>query len=87
MANETKKVRITYSTSFIGVQGDQKDTIRRLGFTKLQQTVEQLDTPGHSWDDPQGASPGDCGRNRRITPDLTTETAFVGHSSIWSEEP
>jgi large subunit ribosomal protein L30 len=45
MASETKKVRITYSTSFIGVQGDQKDTIRRLGFTKLQQTVEQPDTP------------------------------------------
>jgi len=45
MASEAKKVRITYSTSFIGVQSDQKDTIRRLGFTKLGQTVEQPDTP------------------------------------------
>jgi len=45
MASDAKKVRITYSTSFIGVQSDQKDTIRRLGFTKLGQTVEQPDTP------------------------------------------
>jgi large subunit ribosomal protein L30 len=45
MASEAKKVRITYSTSFIGVQSDQKDTIRRLGFTKRGQTVEQPDTP------------------------------------------
>jgi large subunit ribosomal protein L30 len=45
MASESKKLRITYSTSAIGVQFDQKDTIRRLGFTKLRQTVEQADTP------------------------------------------
>ena len=43
MPTESKKLRITYSTSSIGVQYDQKDTIRRLGFTKLNQTVEQLD--------------------------------------------
>lgn len=45
MASEDKKVRVTYSTSFIGVKYDQKATIRRLGFTKLGQTVEQPDTP------------------------------------------
>lgn len=45
MANESKKLRVTYRTSFIGVQSDQKDTIRRLGFTRLGQTVEQPDTP------------------------------------------
>ncbi len=45
MSNETKKLRVTYSTSFIGVKADQKATIRRLGFTRLGQTVEHLDTP------------------------------------------
>lgn len=45
MSNEAKKLRITYSTSFIGVKADQKDTIRRLGFTRLGQTVEHPDTP------------------------------------------
>jgi large subunit ribosomal protein L30 len=45
MPTEGKKLRITYSTSSIGVQYDQKDTIRRLGLTKLNQTVEQLDSP------------------------------------------
>ncbi len=45
MANEVKKLRVTYRTSFIGVKADQKDTIRRLGFTRLGQTVEHPDTP------------------------------------------
>lgn len=45
MATEPKKLHITYSTSMITAKADQKDTIRRLGFTKLGQTVEQLDTP------------------------------------------
>lgn len=45
MSNEAKKLRITYCTSFIGVKADQKDTIRRLGFTRLGQTIEQPDTP------------------------------------------
>ena len=52
MPTESKRLRITYSTSSIGVQFDQKDTIRRLGFTKLNQTVEQPDTPDPSGDDP-----------------------------------
>jgi large subunit ribosomal protein L30 len=38
-------LRITYSTSSIGVEGDQKDTVRRLGLRKLGQTVEQPDSP------------------------------------------
>lgn len=44
--NETeKKLRVTYSTSSIGVEYDQKDTVRRLGLRKLGHTVELPDTP------------------------------------------
>lgn len=45
MPNKTKMLRITYSTSSIGVKVDQKETVRRLGLRKLGQTVEQQDTP------------------------------------------
>lgn len=45
MPDKTKMLRITYTTSSIGVKRDQKDTVRRLGLRKLGQTVEQLDTP------------------------------------------
>ncbi len=45
MLSKTKMLRITYSTSSIGVKVDQKDTVRRLGLRKLGQTVEQQDTP------------------------------------------
>ncbi len=45
MASKTKMLRITYSTSSIGVKVDQKDTVRRLGLRKLGQVVEQQDTP------------------------------------------
>ncbi len=48
MANESdagRRLRITYTTSKIGLKYDQKDTVRRLGFTRLGQTVEQPDTP------------------------------------------
>jgi large subunit ribosomal protein L30 len=46
MANETsKRLRITYTTSKIGVKYDQKDTVRRLGLSRLGQTVEQPDNP------------------------------------------
>jgi large subunit ribosomal protein L30 len=40
-----KKLRVTYSTSSIGVEYDQKDTVRRLGLRKLGQTVELPDNP------------------------------------------
>ncbi len=40
-----KRLRITYTTSKIGLKYDQKDTVRRLGFTRLGQTVEQPDNP------------------------------------------
>ncbi len=43
--NSNKKLRITYSTSAIGVKKDQKETVRRLGLTRLGQTVEQPDNP------------------------------------------
>ncbi len=48
MANESgaaRRLRITYSTSKIGLKYDQKETVRRLGFTRLGQTVEQPDNP------------------------------------------
>lgn len=38
-----KKLRVTYSTSSIGVEYDQKDTVRRLGLRKLGHTVELPD--------------------------------------------
>jgi large subunit ribosomal protein L30 len=38
-----KMLRVTYSTSSIGVEYDQKDTVRRLGLRKLGQTVELPD--------------------------------------------
>ncbi len=40
-----KRLRVTYSTSSIGVEYDQKDTVRRLGLRKLGHTVELPDTP------------------------------------------
>jgi large subunit ribosomal protein L30 len=39
------RLRITYTTSAIGVKEDQKETVRRLGLSHLGQTVEQMDTP------------------------------------------
>lgn len=45
MSSKTKLLRITYSTSSIGVKVDQKDTVRRLGLHRLGQTVEHPDTP------------------------------------------
>jgi large subunit ribosomal protein L30 len=38
-------VRITYTKSAIGYRQDQKDTIRALGFRRLNQTVEHEDSP------------------------------------------
>ncbi len=48
MANEAeagRRLRITYTTSKIGLKYDQKETVRRLGFTRLGQTIEQPDNP------------------------------------------
>jgi len=39
------KLRITYTRSAIGYPQRQKDTIRALGFGKLQRTIEREDTP------------------------------------------
>ena len=39
------KLRITYSKSSIGYKEDQKRTIKALGFSKLNQSVELNDTP------------------------------------------
>ena len=45
MVSQNKMLRITYSTSSISNEKDQKDTVRRLGFRHLGQTVEHPDTP------------------------------------------
>jgi large subunit ribosomal protein L30 len=39
------KIRIKWVKSSIGYPQDQKDTIRALGFRKLQHTVEREDVP------------------------------------------
>lgn len=39
------KLRIKYVKSAIGYARNQKETIRSLGFRKLQQTVERDDNP------------------------------------------
>ena len=44
-SNDAKRLRVTYSTSSIGVEYDQKDTVRRLGLRKLGHTVELPDSP------------------------------------------
>ena len=38
-------IRITYVKSAIGQSKDQKETIRALGFRRLNQTVERPDNP------------------------------------------
>jgi large subunit ribosomal protein L30 len=45
MTSSNKTLRITYSTSSIGVKQDQKDTVTRLGLRRLGQTTELPDTP------------------------------------------
>ena len=45
MSTKPKMLRITYSTSSIGVKFDQKETVQRLGLRRLGQTVEQPDNP------------------------------------------
>jgi len=45
MSTKPKMLRITYSTSSIGVKTDQKQTVQRLGLRRLGQTVEQPDNP------------------------------------------
>lgn len=43
--SKAKMLRITYSTSAIGVKADQKETVQRLGLRRLRQTVELPDSP------------------------------------------
>lgn len=44
-ASSSKRLRVTYSTSSIGVKIDQKETVRRLGLRKLGHVVELPDSP------------------------------------------
>jgi large subunit ribosomal protein L30 len=41
----SKKIKIKYVSSAIGREQSQKDTIRSLGFTKLNQVREIVDNP------------------------------------------
>jgi large subunit ribosomal protein L30 len=41
----TTTLRITWRKSAIGYRQSQKDTIRKLGLRRLNQTVEQEDSP------------------------------------------
>jgi large subunit ribosomal protein L30 len=45
MAKTSKQLRITWVKSSIGYSGDQKATIRALGFRRLGQSVVQPDNP------------------------------------------
>jgi large subunit ribosomal protein L30 len=45
MSTKPKMLRITYTTSSIGVKTDQKETVQRLGLRRLCQSVEQPDNP------------------------------------------
>jgi large subunit ribosomal protein L30 len=41
----TGTLRLTWKKSFIGYPQDQRNTIKSLGFTRLNQTIEKPDTP------------------------------------------
>lgn len=41
------KMTVTWRKSAIGYHKDQKDTIRRLGLRRLNQSIEIEDTPAH----------------------------------------
>ena len=40
-------LQVTWRKSAIGYRQDQKDTIKKLGFRRLNQTVQIADTPAH----------------------------------------
>ena len=43
--SNTKTLKLTYHKSALGYSEDQRTTVRSLGFTKLNQTIEKPDTP------------------------------------------
>lgn len=45
MSENRKTIRITYFKSTIGAPKDQKETVRSLGFHRLNQTLEKPDNP------------------------------------------
>lgn len=45
MSVTTKTMKLKYHKSSLGYPKDQRETVRALGFTKLNQTVEKQDTP------------------------------------------
>jgi large subunit ribosomal protein L30 len=40
-----KTMKLTYRKSSLGYSKDQRETVRSLGFTRLNQTIEKPDTP------------------------------------------
>jgi large subunit ribosomal protein L30 len=45
MSVTSKTLKMTYIKSVIGYPQDQRNTVRSLGFTRLNQTIEKPDTP------------------------------------------
>ncbi len=45
MSQQAPTIRITYFKSTIGFSRDQKETVRSLGFHRLNQTIEKPDNP------------------------------------------
>ncbi|HET9016205.1 MAG TPA: 50S ribosomal protein L30 [Thermomicrobiaceae bacterium] len=45
MSEQGTTIRITYVKSAIGYSRDQKETVRALGFHRLNETVEKPDNP------------------------------------------
>jgi large subunit ribosomal protein L30 len=45
MSETGNTLKLKYRKSSIGYPKDQRDTVRSLGFTRLNQTVERPDTP------------------------------------------
>ena len=44
-SGKTKTLKLRYKKSMLGYAKDQRATVRALGFTKLNQTIEKPDTP------------------------------------------
>jgi large subunit ribosomal protein L30 len=45
MAKDKPKIKLKWVVSFIGCTRDMRETVRGLGFRRLQQVVEREDTP------------------------------------------
>ena len=75
MATTKKKsgtLKIKWVVSFIGCPRDMRQTIRGLGFRRMQQVVERPDTPDDSRHDRQSPPSGSKSRNNRTMANVPT---------------